>query len=226
VLSLVSDPVTQLMLDELNSNTRSLHGTYELGQDRRHAYAAMAEEMLDEVRAGKRVCVAFYGHPGVFVDPSHRAVDQARREGYEARLLPAVSAEDCLFADLGVDPAEHGCLSYEATDFLARRREVVPTAGLVLWQIGTVGNEAAAAGAATPGLDLLVETLLHHYPAEHEVVVYQASPYTAFGPIITRVLLAELAPQHVTAMSTLYVPPLHPAAPDAEMLERLGFNGA
>jgi hypothetical protein len=33
-------------------------------------------------------------------------------------MLPAISAEDCLFADLGVDPADHGCPSYEATDFL------------------------------------------------------------------------------------------------------------
>jgi hypothetical protein len=33
-------------------------------------------------------------------------------------MLPAVSAEDCLFADLGVDPGAAGCQSHEAADFL------------------------------------------------------------------------------------------------------------
>ena len=65
----------------------------------------MAEAILEPVRAGKRVCAAFYGHPGVFVLPSHDAISRARAEGFEATMLPGVSAEDCLVADLGVDPA-------------------------------------------------------------------------------------------------------------------------
>jgi uncharacterized protein YabN with tetrapyrrole methylase and pyrophosphatase domain len=224
VLSLVSEPVAQMMVEELNPNVRSLHGAYTLGRDRREAYDAMTEEILREVRAGKRVCAAFYGHPAVFVDPSHRAVAQAREEGFEARLLPAVSAEDCLFADLGIDPADEGCLTYEATDFLVRDRDVVPTAALILWQIGTVGNASAADDAVVPGLPLLVERLRRHYPPEHEVVVYEASPYSAFGPVVTRVGLGELAPEHVTALSTLYVPPRERAAENPETVAQLGFN--
>lgn len=224
VLALVTDPVTYSLLAALNPATRSLHGCYELGQDRSKAYDAMTGEILAEVRDGKRVCAAFYGHPGIFVEPSHRSVALARAEGYDACLLAAVSAEDCLFADLGVDPAEHGCLSYEATDFLARARDVVPSAGLVLWQIGTVGNTTAALDAELPGLTVLVETLLRHYPPGHEVVVYQASQYRSYGPIVRRVALGELAPEHVTAMSTLYVPPLAPASVNEAMVERLGLS--
>jgi hypothetical protein len=37
-------------------------------------------------------------------------------------MLPGISAEDCLFADLGIDPGIYGCQSYEATDFLANGR--------------------------------------------------------------------------------------------------------
>src|SRR2546429_6584747 len=48
---------------------------------------------------------------------------QAREEGFEAEMLPAVSAEDCLFADLGVDPGDEGCQSFEATSFLLFRSE-------------------------------------------------------------------------------------------------------
>jgi len=31
-------------------------------------------------------------------------------------MLPGISAEDCLVADLGIDPASSGCQSYEAND--------------------------------------------------------------------------------------------------------------
>ena len=98
-------------------------------------------EILAHVRRGLDVCAAFYGHPGVFVDSVARGGARApARRASGLGCSPAISAEDCLFADLGVDPARFGCQSYEATDFLVHGRRVDPTATLVLWQIGTVGN--------------------------------------------------------------------------------------
>ena len=55
-------------------------------------------------------------------------------------MLPGVSAEDCLVADLGVDPGEHGWQSWEATGFLLRGFRPDPTAGLVLWQVDGIGK--------------------------------------------------------------------------------------
>lgn len=223
VLSLVAEPGMQAALEDLNPRTRSLHDLYELGESRGEAYEAMAEEILRHVREGKKVVAAFYGHPGVFVAPSHAAIEKARAEGFEATMLPAVSAEDCLFADLGVDPSRFGCQSYEATDFLVHRRRIDPTAALVLWQIGTVGSTAAAATTQATGLPVLVEALFEHYPPEHEVTVYEASPYPGFDPLVRAVGLGELSAEHVTALSTLYVPPLEPAPLDLTMLDRLGL---
>ena len=95
--------------------------------------------MLREVRAGFRVLGVFYGHPGVFVSPSHRALVLAREEGYEARMLPGISAEDYMFAELEVDPATHGCVTYEASELLLRNRTLDPTSHNVIWQVGSVG---------------------------------------------------------------------------------------
>jgi uncharacterized protein YabN with tetrapyrrole methylase and pyrophosphatase domain len=223
VLSVVSEPTMQELLERLNDRTRSMHELYTAGKSRKEAYEAMAETILAEVRAGKDVCAVFYGHPGVFVAPSHESVRRARAEGFPARMLPGISAEDCLFADLGVDPSRPGCQTYEATDFLVRRRRVDPTVALILWQIGTVGNVEAASGPVTESLPVLVETLLEHYPAEHEVTVYEASPYPGFDPLICTVRLSELAAEHVTALSTLYVPPSETSALDLTMLDRLGL---
>ena len=112
----------------------------------------MTEAILEPVRAGKRVCAAFYGHPGVFVLPSHEAVSRARAEGFDASMQPGVSAEDCLVADLGVDPGVNGLQSYEAGDFLRRRPATEPTTALVLWQIGVVGARTHTANVAAPAL--------------------------------------------------------------------------
>jgi len=78
----------------------------------------MIEKTLGYVRDGKRVFMAAYGHPGVFGYPTHESVRRARAEGFKTRMLPGVSAEDCMFGGLNFDPAMAGCLSYEPTDFL------------------------------------------------------------------------------------------------------------
>jgi uncharacterized protein YabN with tetrapyrrole methylase and pyrophosphatase domain len=223
VLSLVAEPVMQAAIERLNPETRSLQEHYVVGESRATAYEAMIVEILSHIRRGLDVCAAFYGHPGVFVAPSHEAVRRAREEGFSARMLPGISAEDCLFADLGVDPARFGCQSYEATEFLVHGRRIDTTAALVLWQLGTVGNAAAAEEATPRGLPALVEVLLRFYPSEHEVVVYEASPYPGFDPLIRRVPLTQLGPQDVTAMSTLYVPPAEAPALDVTMIDRLGL---
>ena len=207
VLHLIPDPVSIHAVEQLNARSRSLGDCYVEGEHRRAAYARMVEAILEPVRAGKRVCAAFYGHPGVFSLPPHDAIKQARLEGFEATMLPGISAEDCLFADLGVDPAEAGCQSYEATRFLERRPAIEPRAALILWQIGVVGTANHSAEPVAPRLPELVKRLRELYPAEHEVVVYEASSFVGVAPLIRPTPLAGLAAA-VTPASTLYVPPV------------------
>lgn len=207
MLYLVTDPISAEGIERLNPRARSLESCYVEGAHRREAYGRMVEAILTPVRAGRRVCAAFYGHPGVFVLPSHQAIEQARREGYSARMLPGVSAEDCLFADLGVDPARTGCQSYESTRFLEDRPVVEPRAALVLWQIGVAGSSNHSAEPHAPALDALVRVLCTIYGDDHEVVVYEASRYAGVDPLVRRVPLNGLA-KAVTPASTLYVPPL------------------
>lgn len=207
VLYLVPDPVAAHAVESLNRHAQSLEHCYVAGEPRRAAYARIADEILVPVRAGRRVCAAFYGHPGIFVAPSHAVVARAREEGFSATMLPGVSAEDCLFADLGVDPGDAGWQSYEATRFLERRPAVETGAGLVLWQVGVVGSERHSERAEAPRLRALVELLGELYPREHEVVVYEASQYPGITALVQRVPLDELDAV-VSAVSTLYVPPL------------------
>jgi uncharacterized protein YabN with tetrapyrrole methylase and pyrophosphatase domain len=226
LLYLVADPATRLWLDGLNPTAESLYDAYAEGRPRRDSYREMVERILAPVRRGLAVCAAFYGHPGVFVQPSHEAIRRAREEGYPARMLPGVSAEDCLFADLGVDPARDGCQSFEASDFLVRRRRFDPTSALVLWQVGAIGVSTFLPRAvwSDRGLPVLVEVLGEHYPAAHEVVLYTASGLPVCEPAIERLPLADLARARVPITATLYVPPRERAPIDPEMASRLGLR--
>ncbi|MDH3733940.1 MAG: SAM-dependent methyltransferase [Gemmatimonadota bacterium] len=204
------DAATRMWLEGRNPTSKSLYSEYEVGGPRRDAYKRMAARMVEPVREGLDVCVAFYGHPGVFVDPSHRAIRAARAEGYQARMLPGVSAEDCLFADCLIDPVASGCHSYEATHFLNRKPRFDPDGSLVLWQIGGVGvrtYEREALWSAS-GLRELIDHLRGFYPDDHEVVVYEAAMFAVCEPSIIRVPLGRVPEVPVTTSSTMYVPPI------------------
>lgn len=222
-LYLVADPVEAGLLEEIRSDARSLYDHYEPGLPRQEIYDRITETVLAEVRRGQTVCTAFYGHPGIFVSPSHESVRRARAEGFPARMLPAVSAEDCLFADLGVDPGETGCQSYEATDFLLRQRQVDPTAMLILWQVSVIGERLYSTEPPPRRLAVLVEYLRTWYEPSHPVTLYEASPYPIAQPLIEDLTLEQLRDAEPTPLATLYVPPVAERAEDAQMAARLGL---
>jgi uncharacterized protein YabN with tetrapyrrole methylase and pyrophosphatase domain len=221
VLHLLAEPVARAWIRTLNPSAQSLHGLYAPGKPRERTYREIVEAVLAPVRAGLRVAFALYGHPGVCVAPSHEAIRRARGEGFEAVMLPAVSAEDCLVADLGLDPLERGCQSYEATDFLLRPPVFDPAVPLILWQVGVIGERSATGRPGGAGLQFLADRLAERYGPDHEVVVYEASPYPIKEPTIESVPLHRLGQAAVTGMSTLYVPPNAPRTPDPRGFERL-----
>ena len=184
VLYVVGDPIAEEVIADLNPDgAESLSGMYEEGKPRIQTYNEMIERTLDCVRQGLLTCMACYGHPGVFVYPSHESIKRARAEGYEARMLPGISSEDCLFADLGVDPGMQGCQSYEATDFLANSRQIDPSSSVVLWQIGVVGDATYKKyGYDQSAFPLLVERLLGYYPPNHVVYLYEAAIFPGASP--------------------------------------------
>ncbi len=225
VLFLVSDPITADWVRDINPTAESLYPYYQQGESRMIAYVEMTERILCEVRKGLRVCAVFYGHPGVFVYPSHEAIKQARLEGFSAKMLPGISAEDCLFADLGIDPARTGCQSFEATDFLIHKRKFDTGCLLILWQIGCIGDLTFKLEPYdTHGLHVLTEYLCQYYDATHPTIVYEAAEYPIFDPTIEHVPLAKLAEAQISPISTLYIPPQTQASLDDEMLGRLGID--
>jgi Tetrapyrrole (Corrin/Porphyrin) Methylases len=217
----VVEPTTELWIRGLNPQAISLSDLYGERKPRAETYAEMTGRLVTAVHDGFQVCAAFYGHPGMLVTASHQAIRLLRRQGYPARMLPGVSADGCLIADLGFNPGDCGMQSYEATEFLLSRRRFDPTGGLVLWQVGVLGESAARQNITCrpERLQTLTDTLQRYYPPAHRVVLYYAPTFPANPPIVKRVQLAKLPRARVYPMAMLYVPPL-PRRPQATHIAR------
>ena len=206
VMYVVADPIAALRIEALNPSARSLDSLYAADKDRRRTYDEMAEAFVQPARSGLRSCAVLYGHPGVFALPAHVALQRARAEGISARMLPAISALDCLFADLGTDPGSTGLHCYEATHFLQRRPAVDEDATLVLLQPGMIGEQGGEPTPAVAGrFRQLVEQLRELYGEAREGVLYTASPYPAGRPSIVRFSLADPEPPTPDLAATLCI---------------------
>jgi len=222
VFTAVSDGVIELWLAKMNPNVRSLQTFYAEGKPRTETYREMVDAMLIEIRAGKQVCGAFYGHPGVFAVVPHRAIEQARREGFTAHMEPGVSAEDCLYADLGIDPGKYGCQHYEASQLMFYRRRIETSAYLILWQIGVAGDQSTARfSTGREYRQVLIDLLADDYDLGHEVIVYKAATLPIHRPHIERLALAELPNASIDMHATLVIPPSTPLQANAAIRERL-----
>lgn len=228
VFYLVNDPVAELWLMNLNSSAKSLARFYGATKDRQLTYAEMAACVIRQVMRGHRVCMVFYGHPGVFVQPSHLAIEYLKARGYPARMLPGISTDACMFCDLGFNPGDHGIQSFEATNFLLSRRRFDPASGLILWQAGVLGESTAAPTRThqPERLQVLVDYLRPYYPQRHPVTIYQAAKFPSRTPMVATVQLSALASQSLTPLTTLYVPPRRIRRSDRRIKRWLELDGA
>jgi uncharacterized protein YabN with tetrapyrrole methylase and pyrophosphatase domain len=204
----VSDPATEVWLKRVNPSATTLNDCYRDGEPLSRGSDEVAGRIVSAVLAGLQVCAAFDGHPTMFVTASNQAVHTLRRKGFSARVVPGISALDCLFADLGVDPGDTGCQSFEATDFLAYRRKFDSRSQLILWQVGMLGEGRVRAGisAAKERLRVLTEALRVHYSSAHRIVLYEASAFSESRPKISQIRLHELPDTTISPMTTLFVP--------------------
>ncbi len=218
----LSDAIAEEWLKRMHPDVRSLQPYYAEGKPRMKTYREWVALMMDELRAGRRVCGVFYGHPGIFAWSPHKVIAQARAEGYDAHMEPGISAEDCLYADLGFDPGRYGCQHFEASQLLYCERRIDSAGYLVLWQVGVVGNRSVGRFDTGPAYRaLLVERLEQDYPSDHEVIVYRGATLPIEQPRIQRITLRELATVPLTAEETVVLPPAVTLQSNHAMLARL-----
>ncbi|WP_211352700.1 SAM-dependent methyltransferase [Luteibacter pinisoli] len=223
VFAALSDNLVEEWLKRMNPDMRSLQGYYAEGKSRMQTYREWLEVIMAEVRAGKRVCVVFYGHPGIFAWTPHMAIETARAEGFAAHMEAGVSSEDCLYADVGIDPGRFGCQHFEASQFMLYDRQLDNAGYVILWQVGLVGDTTLARLSPTGAAyrQVLVDRLQRDYPLDHEVIVYRCATLPIDAPRIDRVALRDLPAIEVTVADTIILPPAREMRPVPEVWARV-----
>ncbi len=225
VYGILPDFMSEEWIKSLNPNYQSLQPLYGEGKSRRQTYREMTDMVCDAVRDGKRVVLALYGHPGIFACVGYYAIEDLKKEGYIAKMLPGVSADACLYADLGFDPGNYGCQNYEASQFLFRG--LTPNVGsyLILWQIALAGEHTLKTFKTSKGnLQATVRILNKYYPLDHEVIIYEAPFLPIQEPRIDRFPLKDLPEIKLKSISTMVIPPLTPLELSQEALEEFGLK--
>ena len=228
VIYCVADPVTVAWLNRLRPDALDLYVLYGEDKVRYVTYMQMAEAQLYWVRQGLNVVCLFYGHPGIFVLSTHRAIMIARREGYRATMKANVCALDTLCADLGVDPCNPGLQTYEATDALIRQRFIDTTANVVLWQVGLIGEAGyRRQGFLNNNFSYFVNWLQGIYGEDFPVTHYIGSRYPTIDPLIEIYKLSELhdpaIQSKINGLSTFYIPPKDTVQADRKICLDIGM---
>lgn len=230
VLYLVNEPLCERWIQQRAKQAESLVDLYFSSPDRRTSYEAITHKILTVLETVEHLCVVFYGHPCVFANPGLLAVHHVlTTTQHDAIILPGISAMDCLFADLAIDPGVPGCQFVEATDLLIYERKLNPELHLLIWQIATLGQLGHAscedALLSKQRYTRCYEHLRRWYPKTHPMVIYEASLYPTIAPVIRNHQLQDLIAQpEMTTLSTLYLPPLETTRRPAKAMQDLLFT--
>ena len=143
-------------------------------------------------------------------------------------MLPAVSAEDCLFADLGIDPSFPGLQTFEATDLLLRHRQILTDANVIIWQVGCVGDLGfRRKGYLNENFHILIDHLQKIYGEDYVITHYISAHYPVCRALIEEIPLAKFyepdVAKRVIRFSTFYIPPKVYKDIDSAMAVRLGI---
>jgi tetrapyrrole methylase family protein/MazG family protein len=225
VLYLTNEPAIKQWIMKTNPTSESLDSIYFDHDLRINSYNAITNYIIKRLKEEKNICVVLYGHPAVHAKPAIDAVKAALDSGYNAKLLPGISAEACLFADLLIDPATHGCLSYDATELLIHDRIIDNNCHLIIWQASVIG--ALGHGHKhnnSKGLTLLTNYLQNYYDEHHSVTLYSAAQYPGMSPSIRDIKLYQLKQENISRLTTLYIPPLELTHYNMDILKEINKN--
>lgn len=220
---LINEPLMKDYIRDNSKESYDLDILYNAHTYRKDSYLDITKYVLSQFDKYNHVSFIVYGHPCFCVNSTINAIKLANKD-IDIEVLPAVSSEDCLYADLGINPLVYGTQIYEATDFLIFDRTVDASSNLILFQIGMIGNIKHDKDVNIDNLIILKSKLLNHYPKDHELIVYEASLYPHVKPVVTKITLNDLENGKFSHISTVFIKPSKENKINLEMLSKLGIE--
>jgi precorrin-3B methylase len=198
--------------NEIGTEVTDLHEEYEEGSDRFDTYRRMADRVLNNAKnTNKSITHAPYGHPSIFVSPTRLIQEEGPKHGLRVKVVPGISAIDCIFAEIGLDPGTNGVQMYEASDFLLRKFEPNPYVPLFLWQIGAIETGLYSMKKSKPErFSRIRQYLESFYPKSHILYLLRTATYPFTNSEQHGFQLKNFEKQHykIDPVHTLYIPPV------------------
>lgn len=210
------------------ANTVDLISEYNENEERKATYRRIADRVLEEAEKpeNERVTFATYGHPMYFVDPARIIIHDAP-EDVDVEVLPGISSIDCLYADIGLDPARNGLQIFDATDVLVREFELNPAVPALLLQIGSIETSLYSTKMSTPGrFSRIKNHLLNFYSGDHEIFLLKTAVYPFSDSEQIKFQIDEFDDEWISnkidSTHTLYIPPAEQkGVENEELLQQL-----
>lgn len=221
VLYLINEDNLKEWIQREAKDSESLDTIYFSSEKRIQAYQAITNHIIEQYQKFSILCVVFYGHPTVFADSALSAVKQIKHNGGEAIILPAISAQDCLFSDLEIDPGDRGCFSIEATELVLFERAIDTRAHMILWQVANFGR---VDGKRTGHINILQDYLMIYYSKDSPICLYEASSLPTHSPRIEWTRLQHLCTSVISTITTVYIPPVENINLSSKYLKLLNLS--
>ncbi|HRD69005.1 MAG TPA: SAM-dependent methyltransferase [Legionella sp.] len=221
VLYLVNENNLKAWIEREAKFAESLEPIYFNSPKRIDAYHNITQCIINEYERVNNLCVVFYGHPTVFASSALTAVEKVKAMRGNAIILPAVSAMDCLFSELRIDPGERGCFSIDATELLLYERVLDIFSHVILWQLFNLGMHDRQ---FTSKLYILVDYLNSYYPIDHPVCLYEGAMLPTQKSRVEWIKLEQLKNAEIKPTSTLYIKPVIQKQISTKYLKLLEIN--
>jgi uncharacterized protein YabN with tetrapyrrole methylase and pyrophosphatase domain len=197
-------------LDEFSAEVVDLHSLYESGVNRATTYRKTTERVIQGAKeADGPVTFAMYGHPMIFVSSSQQIQQEAPKQGLSVETLPGISSLDCLYAEFGIDPADHGMQIYDSTAMLLKEHPLRTDVPALLLQIGAVESGLYSEKSSKPKrFTRTREYLEQYYPSDHTIYLLQAAsyPFTESEKIPVKLKNLESEYEDINHAKTLFLP--------------------
>ncbi|MBB4305186.1 precorrin-2 methylase [Rhodobium orientis] len=203
----------------------NLTDLYSEDSERTETYHEMATRVVDSALEHSPVAFALYGHPTIYAYPPFLVREMAASLGLSVKLLPGISALDCLFCDLAIDPSVNGIQMFEATDLLLREHPINTAAATVIWQIGSLETALfSSARSAASRFDRFRDYLLRFFPEHHPIYAVYSQPHPMLKSQVHKFEISKIEQFSTVLHSavTLYLPPRMPSeVKNVELLSKL-----
>jgi uncharacterized protein YabN with tetrapyrrole methylase and pyrophosphatase domain len=230
VVFLLNEPAMKNWVAKNAKKHVSMDNIYFSSKFRLETYGKIVDEIFRNVQEHDDICFLTYGHPTFFSSVAEEITKRVSFEKVLIQIMPGISAMDCLFSDLRIDPGKTGLQSYDATEFIIYDELFSITSHLVLWQIAIIGemgiinNGEINLSCQKKAITILISKLMTHYPADHKVTLYVASQYPSVEFELLSIELQELNIINIPRLATLYIPPLKEKTMNLNIINQLKLD--